>query len=1305
MHQAGFAELGRAFFAESRQLLLLADRQTGCIIDVNQAALDYLRITYATIVGAPLSDWLQFPGEVPETRRQHVLGHPAATEQGEAVQHIPAFSELDQPGREAAHVQSFQRPSPDKVVFSGLLRRAVEGDWIPISIARSVLDTSPLQLLRLDDPGKQSTHPPAEAPEATTFRWVAVYQQGGDLPERNWVYVDLSPALPGFLGLMAESFGPSWASWYQHIHLEDRGQVYNTLHQAFASAQTTLDLDYRVVHQDGSVRWVREHLHWRRDASGVPIQLEGHIHDITPWRMLERTLRQRELQLNRIIDSNPNGILLLDLQGRVSYTNAAAEEILGLGAGELLHRHWDEIPLLERLGTIPLTPQAVGEEFPVARATGEWCLEHPDGRQIEVAAKLTFVRDEQQELLGMVVTLTDISARKQVEKALRSSEEHLSRIVETVADGILLIDRNFRVTFANAAAERLFGQPRRELTARCWYELPWTAPRREQVVTDLEIIHRSVILEGRALHGQERIIQRSPEVRFIVASSFVPMTDPLGEVSGMLISFTDISERIHVEEKLLRSEERFRALVEKSSDGILLFNASGKVVYASSSTVHILGYDAPSLRSIQTLELIHPDDRNTVKASAAWLMDHPGEARSHSLRCLHRDGNWRYVELVACNRLEDVSVRAVVVNYRDITEKHQAEEALRRSEQRYRRLFERNLAGVYRTSLNGEIIDCNDSFAQIFGYPVAQAICGLNVGQFYADEHDRDAMLQQLHQRGVLTNQELRMKAFDGSTVWILANVSLLTDESITRLEGTIFDITERKRAEEALAQQHTLLSGLINSIPDLIFTKDCDGYYLSCNDAFERYAGKPKWEIIGRTDAELFVPSGCELWQRVDQEVLQTREARRVEGWLPYRESRNILVEMVLTPLITQSGELLGLIGIGRDLTERKRLEDQLRQSGKMEAIGQLAGGIAHDFRNLLTIILGNASMLQEYAHLPKGLTEQCRAIVEAAKQASDLTTNLLGFARRTTMRFEPIDLNQTIASVIELLRRTIDPRITIEFQGSPDLWTVDADANNFSQVLINLCLNARDAMDDGGRLCIDTSNVVLDESVRDANLDARGGEFVCVRVSDTGCGMTPEVRARIFEPFFTTKPVGQGTGLGLSMVHGIVNLHKGWIECESTPNEGSNFHILIPRSEKAPIPIPVPPSPPTGGQETILLVDDEPMIRELGKTILTSYGYRVLLANDGLEAVEIYQQNADAIELVLLDLTMPNLSGKDALQQIREIDPNVRVVFASGYSADDLNLSDDACILGFISKPFRPNELAQAVRTALDQLKATLS
>jgi len=503
--------------------------------------------------------------------------------------------------------------------------------------------------------------------------------------------------------------------------------------------------------------------------------------------------------------------------------------------------------------------------------------------------------------------------------------------------------------------------------------------------------------------------------------------------------------------------------------------------------------------------------------------------------------------------------------------------------------------------------------------------------------------------------------------VWVLENVTLLQGGGAAVLEGTIVDLSAQKQTEEALRASEAKYRTVVEHLDQSIFLKDANLRFVAANPPFCGSLGLTEADVIGKTDFDFYPRHLAEKYRADDLVVLAegrhlSLEEENLQG------GRTRTVRVVKTPVKDDRGRVMGVLGIFWDVTEQRALEAQLRQSQKMEAIGQLAGGVAHDFNNLLTVILGNISLLLPKADAADPERELLLTAEQASLRAAELTRRLLGFSRRAMLRAEPINLNHCLEETVRILRRTIDPRVRVEVKTRPDLWTVKADSAQVNQVLMNLCLNARDAMTEGGRLVLQTDHFVPDEEYLRMHLEARPGEFVRLRVRDTGYGIPPEIRPRIFEPFFTTKETGQGTGLGLAMVFGIVKQHRGWIDCESVVHEGTTFDIYLPRhvQHEAGAPRAAPPVPRAApaGKETILLVDDEPMIRQLGTLILERHGYEVLLAGDGVEALQVYCENRGKIDLVILDLTMPRLSGRDTFRRLVEMDPGVRVLFSSGYS-----------------------------------------
>jgi len=677
----------------------------------------------------------------------------------------------------------------------------------------------------------------------------------------------------------------------------------------------------------------------------------------------------------------------------------------------------------------------------------------------------------------------------------------------------------------------------------------------------------------------------------------------------------------------------------------------------------------------------------------------------------HKEGgHWVPVNLTV-NRLHVEPKPLGIITARDISERREAFAQLQKVEQELRRVL-----NSVSDCLWSAQVDANGRFVYSYISSVMQQIAGRPAEYFMAGPqqwlgivHPEDRGLL----RGVLAQistgssvqHEYRINFLDGGIRWVRDSiVATPAAAGGFKLDGVLSDITARKEAEEALRAGEARYRSLVENLTQSVFLKDRELRYLAANKPFCRSVGKDtEAEILGQDDFDLYPEHLAEKYRAADRLVLQ--EGRRLE-----LEEQNLIggklrtVQKVKTPVLDAQGQIAGVLGIFWDVTDQRLMEAQLRQAHKMEAVGQLAGGIAHDFNNLLTGILGNLSLA--LADLPRdhGTHELLASAEVAALRAAELTRQLLGFSRRAPLVSQPLNINSLIDETVRLLRRTLDPRIAIQVRAAADLWSVQGDATQVGQVVLNLCLNARDAMRDGGSLTLETANFRLDAEGAPLPVEGRAGEFVRLRVLDTGAGMAPEVQERIFEPFFTTKEPGKGTGLGLAMVFGIVKQHQGWIECRSEVGRGTTFDIYLPRLATA---VPVPASAPAeggvrGGGETILLADDEEVVGRLGQTILERQGYTVLNALDGVEAVEIYRQQGQSIDLVILDLAMPRLSGPETLHELRRLNPKVSVLISSGYSSDeDLRTVERAGVMGFVAKPYRPADLVRRVRAALDQIR----
>jgi PAS domain S-box-containing protein len=648
---------------------------------------------------------------------------------------------------------------------------------------------------------------------------------------------------------------------------------------------------------------------------------------------------------------------------------------------------------------------------------------------------------------------------------------------------------------------------------------------------------------------------------------------------------------------------------------------------------------------------------------------------------------------------------------RDARQK-ETEQSLRESEGLFRALSTSSPLGIFMADVDGRRTYANPRYRAILGLSLAQCLGEGWLKTLHPEDHERVADQWQSFVRGEGEYCTEGRLITNGSVRWVQARAAQMVEDdgALCGFVGTIEDITERKLAEEALRQSEQRYRSLIETARDAIFTLSVDGTVTSLNPAFEAITGWPVAEWIEKPYAPLVHPDDLPLAMQMVECVLRGETPPPYEVRIRSKTGQDVMGEFTVTPQI-QDGQVTGVLGIARDITERKQLEEQLRQAQKMEAVGRLAGGVAHDFNNILTAINGYSELLA------KGMDERdphhryVEEISKAGNRAASLTRQLLAFSRKQVLQPLVLDLNTAVADIEKMLRRLIGEHIELKTVRQDGLGFVKADPGQMEQVLLNLTINARDAMPDGGTLTIETANVTLDQDSARLDADIKPGDYVMLAISDTGIGMTEEVKRHLFEPFFTTKAKGKGTGLGLATCFGIVKQSGGHITVESQPGKGATFRIYLHRvGETVPgIPASSPNATtlPRARNETVLLVEDEPSVRRLASLELRELGYNVMEAAGGDEALELARQrDTEGVDLLLTDVVMPQMSGKELADKIRAAHPRTKVLFISGYTDDVLGQKDitnrDAALL---QKPFNRSALAHKVREVLDGRSSPVS
>ncbi len=769
-------------------------------------------------------------------------------------------------------------------------------------------------------------------------------------------------------------------------------------------------------------------------------------------------------------------------------------------------------------------------------------------------------------------------------------------------------------------------------------------------------------------------------------------------------------------ENLKKSEARFRGVLESAPDPAVIVNSDGKIAFANAQAEKVFAVQKDQLIGKPLEDLVPERFRATHKKLVSSFHRQPharGLGSELELYGRRSDGT-EFPADIMLSPLRMDGEMSVLAMIRDVSDSREAERALRESEARFRMIYEASPLGIMIVDEDGRIVRCNPAVIDLLGYSEQELKQKTYDDITHPEDRPVGTEMSSVLKTGKkdVVRYEKRYIRKDGKEVWVHITHSAVRDEkgSYRFGLGIIEDFTDRKRAEEALRRSEDRYRNLVESARDAIFSLSPSAVIVSLNPAFETMTGWKREEWIGKSVTDLIHPDDRSkaqerLRKSLEGDVLGTSRFRII------RKSGEYGIGEFNTTRLMNNDKLVGILGIARDVTSQIAIEEQLRQSQKMESLGTLAGGIAHDFNNILGIIMGYASLSRRALKPGDKVSRNLSTIEGAAQRGIGLIRQLLMFARRQDRVQELVDVNGVVADIYKMVKETFPKVISTRLQRTKDELFIYGDPTEIHQAVLNLCVNARDAMMDradgrlpGGRLDISTSLISSDE-VAAGHPSAGGESYVRIAVSDTGKGIDEATQKRIFEPFFTTKEKGKGTGLGLSTVYGIVSAEEGFVEVSSRIGEGTTFTVLLPSRSGSPDLPGVSAEALAnlrGESETLLIVEDEEGLRELLYNILSDNGYSVLTAEDGEHALALALQNA-RIDLVISDLGLPKVGGLDLFEAIRKIRPNMKVILVSGFLSDpDRERMQENGVNGFVQKPYKPRDVLEQVKKVLGDRRA---
>ena len=1132
-----------------------------------------------------------------------------------------------------------------------------------------------------------------------------------DLRKAGVLYV--SPAFEKVWGRPVQELLSNPGIWREAIHPEDREYITND----FDTRGVTVgaENEFRIVWPDGAVRWVRGSAFPIRDESGAVSRLGGIVYDVTDRREAEDALRRQEKLFHAIVEDQTEMIVRCKPDGTRTFVNAAYGHAFGSSQGELLGTSLFRFLADEDRERIRKKLASLTPDQPIATDVHRTFISDGETRWHEWTDHGLF--DAQGRLTEIQSVGRDITERKKAVEELTISEARYRTLIETAPEAIVVLEAETgKFVDFNENACHLFGLPGKELLKQTPAEVspPLQPDGRPSDLAAVEYIRQAAAGEVPVfewMHRNAAGVNIPCEVRLV----------RLPSAGRMLLrgSVTDITERKTAEAALRASQEMFSKAFHSSPEPMCIIAISdSNFLDVNKAFCDQIGYSREEAVGKTAVQL-GLDPLSGLSDEQRKVLDQGG-LHNLELDLRTRSGDVR-TALVSFETVEIAGQPCILAQGRDVTEHRQAERALRSSEQRYRDFISHSKEAVWRVELDEAIpidlpaeeqmerllysafmAECNDAMAHIVGAARAEDLIGKHLKELIPSTDQERITGFKSAAAGRWQNRTIQFQVTrpTGESRHLQrTEIPIVENGKLIRMWGLTRDVTDLYLAEEAVRASEERYRLLFERSLAGVVRTTLDGRVLECNEAFAKIQGyTSREEVISSNVRDFYLETsdGTTLFDLLKQypivigEEFHTRRRDGSPAWM-----------LVSASLIENQREGPSILATAFDITHWKELGEQLRQSQKMEAVGRLAGGVAHDFNNMLQIINGYSELVIDQLPGEDPLHAHMQEIKGIVERAAGLTRQLLAFSRQQVLAPQILDLNLAIANLSKMLRRLIGEDIELVMHEGHPLSKVKADPGQIDQVILNLAVNARDAMPRGGKLTIETANVEIDGSFALAHFPMTPGPYTMIAVTDAGHGMDAETQARIFEPFFTTKEKGKGTGLGLATVYGIVKQSGGFIWVESEVGKGTTFKVYLPPASEAAAPQRPELAPSMlQGTETVLLVEDEEYVRSLVRKSLQSKGYTVLEARNGEDALRVAREHAGPIHLLITDVVMPGMSGRELAERLAPLRREMKTLYMSGY-ADDAILHHGVLHSGgaLLQKPFTAEALANKVRQVLEQ------